>query len=96
MKGIYRFGLDYGRMGEIDAVFVVDSDDIKKIDGETIYFGEILGKHSDVECEVSAEHFELISDKPEEVEMFERLQLQCGHSPFDHWDQEEDESDEEE
>jgi len=46
MKAIYEFYWDLGRMGEVSGMFIADKDDIKKIIGTEIYFGEILGKHS--------------------------------------------------
>ena len=35
-------------MGELDGLFIADDADVKKTIGKTIYFGEVLGKHSEV------------------------------------------------
>lgn len=48
MKKIYKYYLDCGRVGEVFGVFVEDDENIKKSIGTNIYFGEILGKHSEI------------------------------------------------
>lgn len=95
MRGIYRFQIHCGRMGDLAGVFTAESEDIEKIDGQTVYFGEVLGKHSEVEVDIDSEkHIKLISSSPADVEMFDRLELSTGYDPFDYWEPEE--SDEEE
>ena len=82
MKGIYKFHWSCGRAGELDGIFVADSEQISSANGCSISFGEVLGKHSDIYGTLAAEDFQLISDNPEEVEMFERLNLETGHNPI--------------
>tara|TARA_Y100000310_G_scaffold321360_1_gene378878 strand:+ start:3846 stop:4022 length:177 start_codon:yes stop_codon:yes gene_type:complete len=48
MKKLYGFYADFGRMGNLDGIFIAESDDLDAIMGKDIYFGEILGKHSDI------------------------------------------------
>ena len=48
MKKIYRYYVDCDRSGKIEGLFIATKEEVKNIIGETIYFGEILGKHSDV------------------------------------------------
>jgi hypothetical protein len=50
MKAIYRMDIDCGRNGNLTGVFIADKDHVKillekKIE---IYFGEVLGKHSEI------------------------------------------------
>lgn len=87
MKGIYRFQYECGRMGTLSGVFVADSDDVGKIDGECVYFGEVLGKHSDIEADIrSNDNLKLLSADGLAVEVFETLNLETGHNPFDYWE----------
>ena len=61
MRKLYKFYADCGRMGDLDAVFTADPDDVKKLIGFEVYFGEILGKHSDI-------FFHILEDMIVEVE----------------------------
>ena len=47
-KSIWTFNWDCGRHGEVEGVFSATKKDIEKAIGCGIYFGEILGKHSEV------------------------------------------------
>lgn len=47
-KGIFYFYWDCGRSGDVEGLFIADKDVVEKTYGEEIYFGEILGKHSEV------------------------------------------------
>lgn len=46
--GLYRFLWDCGRMGEVEGLFFAEADEVEKAIGSHIYFGEILGKHSEI------------------------------------------------
>ena len=82
MKGIYRFKCDCGRMGELSGIFVADSEDIKRLIGSYAYFGEVLGKHSEVCGKIEKNEIELIADDAKCVEMFEFFNLETGYNPF--------------
>lgn len=91
MKGLYRFNWDCGRMGEVEGVFVATSDAINRIQGEYVRFGEILGKHSEIEGEIEAGDFKLLSDEPQVIYIFENYVGSVGYNPFDYIDEEEGE-----
>ncbi len=94
-KGIYKFNADCGRGGYLNGIFIETSDRVEKIIGRTVYFGEVLGKHSDVEIDIEAGNIELASDRPEDIEVVERLDLNMGYNPFDYIDEDELGEDEE-
>lgn len=48
MRKLYQFYWDCGRMGDIEGLFVADEADVAATIGKQLYFGEILGKHSDI------------------------------------------------
>lgn len=83
-RGIYKFEKDFGRRGGLDGIFVADSEHVQKAYGETAYFGEVLGKHSEVYCEVDEDDLALISDDPSDVKVFDRLGLSSGYNPLDY------------
>lgn len=48
MLGIYRFHWCCGRQGDLNGLFVADDSTIEQVFGAELYFGEVLGKHSEV------------------------------------------------
>lgn len=47
-KYLWKFGWDCGRQGEVKGLFVATESEINNIIGKPVYFGEILGKHSEI------------------------------------------------
>lgn len=80
--GIYRFYWDCGRNGDLSGIFIADADAVEKIQGKEVYFGEVLGKHSDIHGTIDPGEITLVSDKPSDVEVFARLGLDNGYNPF--------------
>jgi len=91
MNAIYKMTIDFGRMGDLDGVFVADTDDVKKLikSGQEIYFGEVLGKHSDVSCAIQNKHLTLVTTDEAFIELFEKYDLSNGYNPFDYINEEE-------
>ncbi|MBZ9693229.1 hypothetical protein [Clostridium sp. M14] len=48
MKKLYEFYWDCGRQGNVEGMFIAEEKEVQESIGEEIYFGEILGKHSEV------------------------------------------------
>ncbi len=97
MLGLYKFYVYYGRMGRIEATFVKDQDDVKNAIGRYVYFGEILGKHSEVSFDLEENQFELMTDDQDFCKKFLELKLESGYNPFDYFpEDEEDEDDQDE
>lgn len=44
---LYKYSID-GRYGDVSGMFIATSDDVDALIGQTVCFGDILGKHSDV------------------------------------------------
>ncbi len=103
MKGVYKFYVDCGRMGDLSGVFVADSSDIEKVISKEkeVYFCEVLGKHSEIGVTLSERNITLVSSDPSVVDVVCEHDLSNGVNPFDYFDmeelnEEEDEDDEEE
>jgi len=45
---LYKFQWDCGRMGTVRGVFAATKEKVNESIGKDVYFGEILGKHSEV------------------------------------------------
>lgn len=84
MKKLYVFFKDFGRMGEIEGLFIADDSQIDRIMGEEIYFGEALGKHSEVVVTMTEETLTVKTDDQEFIEKLEELMGTdiSGYNPF--------------
>lgn len=47
---LYQFNKYIYREGDIEGIFIAEPKDINKLIGSFAYFGEALGKHSNVGC----------------------------------------------
>ena len=68
MLKLYRFYWDAGRGGSVEGLFVEDSEVVEKHIGSDVYFGEILGKHSEVEGTLDREDLEIVTDDQEKIQ----------------------------
>lgn len=48
-KYLWKFEWDCGRQGDLEGLFVATEQEVKDLIGRKAYFGEVLGKHSEVE-----------------------------------------------
>jgi len=83
-KAIYRLNFDCQRMGSLQGIFVALKEDVEilKFNAIQIYFGEVLGKHSEVYGPVDDGEIEMVTDDPTAVEIFEKYDLASGYNPF--------------
>jgi len=88
MKAIYKMTIDCGRMGNLYGQFIATKEAITELIGNEIYFGEVLGKHSDVNVHLKKEHFKMVTDDQKVVAMFEKYDFSSGYNPFDYIDYE--------
>lgn len=88
MHKLYKFHWDCGRMGFIDGLFVSEADAVEPLIGTEIYFGEVLGKHSEISGTLDADDVKVLS---EDQDLIDRLIAAnggdltlCGYSPLDY------------
>jgi hypothetical protein len=99
MKAIVEMGVEYGRMGTLSGIFVCEKEDLEKLYGKEVYFGEVLGKHSEVVLTMDAECFEIRTEDQEFIAKFIEIMGDgtiSGYNPFDYIDEDELVEDEEE
>ena len=90
MLKLYRFNLHcYHCMGSLKGVFVRDEADVANLIGKQVYFGEILGKHSDISAVMEKEHFQELTSDSDFIAKFEQYDLKTGVNPFRYFDDEE-------
>lgn len=83
MNGVYRFKFDAGRNGTLHGLFVADDAEVKALMGRDLYFGEVLGKHSEVQGPLEESDIELVTQDETFVKMFVELGCATGFSPWD-------------
>ena len=91
MKNLYRFYWDKGRMGYVTGTFVAEESEITAAIGKQVYFGEILGKHSDIYGILKAEDLTILTDDQDFIEKFSQLHCESGHNPLYHLNEDEPE-----
>lgn len=64
---LWSFYWDCGRQGEVTGLFKATKEEVKNAIGKEVRFGEILGKHSEVEGTLEDGEITLVSDNPIEV-----------------------------
>ena len=86
MKGLYKFNFDCGRMGSLEGIFIEDTDKVKDLvlSGDEVYFGEVLGKHSEIYGQVEDGDVTLVTTDSKVIEVIEEHNLESGINPFDY------------
>lgn len=70
MKVIVQWAQDYGRMGDLDGVFVCEKDLLEKLKGHKVYASDVLGKHSEIPLVLDDESIEIKSEDQDFIEKF--------------------------
>ena len=83
-KAIYKFYKEYPRMGRLEGIFVASQKEVKLlIDSQKeVYFGEVLGKHSEIYGAMTENEITMVSDDPKVVKLFEDHHLSSGYCPI--------------
>jgi hypothetical protein len=61
---LYRFYWDVHSQGDIESLFIADDEAVDAVLGMNVYFGEVLGKHSEVYGTLDAEDLTIVSQEP--------------------------------
>lgn len=71
-------------MGDLEGIFVAEKADVQNLIESKIqvYFGEVLGKHSEIYGAIDAGDLTMTNDNPEAVALFETSDLASGFDPF--------------
>jgi len=69
-------------MGDLEGVFVADTEDVKSKMGEDIHFGEVLGKHSEIYGVLEEKDLEVLSTDQEFIQQFQEIVGEVEHNPL--------------
>lgn len=85
MKKMYKFRWDVRRMGCVEGVFVADESEVEAAIGKDVYFGEILGKHSEIFGTLDAEDLAVLTDDQEFIAKAEQYGIaRSGYNPLNY------------
>jgi hypothetical protein len=83
-KVLWNFYWDCGRQGSIDGRFLATEEEVKAAIGQELYFGEVLGKHSEICGTLEEKDVTLVTDNPEFLFQANDLgiDLETGFNPL--------------
>lgn len=96
MKKLYKFSWDCGRQGYVEGLFIAEELDVENAIGKEVYFGEILGKHSEVYGVIEDGEIQEVKVSETTVKEMEEV-LGCdisGYNPLGYIEEYEDEDEE--
>lgn len=80
MKILVRFTFR-GYRGKLVGLYITTEERLAALIGKHVYFGEVLGKHSEVEGKMEASMFEVIKADQDKLEWFEKSVGSVGTNP---------------
>lgn len=87
MKKLYSFSWSYPRAGCIEGLFIADDKAVAELIGKELYFGEVLGKHSELYGPLQKEDLTIDSEDQELIKSLKEAfgsSTLCGYNPLDY------------
>lgn len=91
---LYHFMWECGRMGEVEGLFVAEKSEVIASIGSEVYFGEILGKHSEIYGTLEVKDLTIKSEDQEKIQWLIEIMggmTISGYNPLEHIDDYEEE-----
>lgn len=87
MKTLYKFHFNGGRGGDLFGLFIADSKEMAEsvASGDDVYFGEVLGKHSDVYGPIQECDYTEVTNNQQFIAELENLNICVGYNPVETW-----------
>jgi len=92
MKKLYEFNWDCGRMGALGGLFIAEESIVENLMGKKIYFGEVLGKHSEIYGHLEEKDLTVKSEDQDFIQKFIEIMGDgtiSGYNPIDYYDESE-------
>lgn len=90
---LWKFSTGWYRGGKLSGLFLAKEEDVEGLIGKTIYFGEVLGKHSEVVVTFGDRGYltELLVSDSTIKELYDTCgHTICGYNPFSYLEEDED------
>lgn len=95
---LIRFEFYCGRQGSLNGTFMLDEEGWDKLQnlieaGDVVYFGEVLGKHSEVFGPIDPDDIEVVTEDQDWLHKAQELgiDLDSGYNPLDYYEEDDDE-----
>ena len=94
---LWKFEWDCGRQGDLEGLFVATENEVKGLMGKKIYFGEVLGKHSEISGTMEESDVEKVEIDSETIDKVTKIlgETWSGFNPFDYLNEEDSTEDNE-
>lgn len=88
MKKLYKFYWDRRPAGTIEGLFIATEDQVDEVVGEEIYFGSVLGEHSEISGLLFEEDVRVVSEDPYVIALLESRygRTISGHNPLEYYE----------
>lgn len=85
-KAVFKFNADLGRQGTLEGLFIANKKHVDWLvsSGLDVYFGEVLGKHSEIYGTIDTHMITMISDDEDIVKVLEDNDIAVGINPLDY------------
>lgn len=83
-RKIFRYDIDYGRGFCVEGMFVGTDKEIEQICKQTVHFGEICGKHSEMSVDFEPGDFSVVPATEEIISWFVENVGLTGHNPLNY------------
>ena len=95
MEAVYKLHKYCGRLGDLEGLFIANKQEVQDLidSGKTVYFGEVLGKHSDVAVSIQEKDISLVTADDKVIEVIRKFDLENGFNPFDYIEDDEEVND---
>lgn len=70
---LVKFFWDCGRMGALEGIFITTKEALEKSYGKKAYFGEVLGKFSEISGTLEEDDFEIVETTQKFIKELEEL-----------------------
>lgn len=80
-KNLYKFAW-YMSHCQMEGTFLATPQDVKRVIGKRVDFGEVNGKHSEVYGEIENGEIKLVTEDQEFIKKYKELGLCSGYDPI--------------
>jgi hypothetical protein len=86
MLKLFSFYWDCGRVGSLEGLFIATQDEVDRAIGKQVYFGEVLGKHSEIYGSIDPEDITVVSEDQEKIQWLRGIFGDCvsGYNPLEY------------
>jgi hypothetical protein len=91
VKHLYEYNEDFGRMGTLTGRLLLTKNEYQDLLSKEFHADDVLGKHSEIDCELTVDNLKLLTDDETFLALAEKLgiDLECGFDPRCYIDDEE-------